>query len=480
MPKLDLTGYIPDNSEKYISNRTNKKGVILDFMSNRVRFDAASKALHLYVDERIAYDYELEESESGVHPGQEGLYYENDTDGLYNSLKDLEKRFNIDFYNTPFVENQREEAFAANAGKNAGKNYPYYANALSGARVTLPLGQGILDFIYFDIKKNLYALEFNTLVFNRSNVTEALGGKVRETVSVKNKDEYYDYYDQAMRDTMNASDFFYSSLYTAAFPPCFTDPNKKTYTFYLHYLAVLRKEFLEKIEFCFDKAYYPEVLGSYTPVQRYALYCEIKDIPAYYSSTSEYRLNRYAPPEVMMKYFSGSLAAPESEQLIEFRKKYSLDENYRVNPSPKKLSIVTEVRSLYDMLCYEFFKMLESDITVKKCRNCGKYFVVRGNYNAEYCDRPVEGSVRTCQAVGAEKAYKEKISTEDAWRLYKKYYKRYFARIRAGTIKEKDFRRWNAEAAYKRDDCLSGTMSSEEYEAWLEGSFKNRVKKDKK
>ena len=182
MPKLDFTGYIPDNSEKYLSNRTNKKGVILDFMSNRVRFDAASKTIVLFVDERIAYDYELEESESGVHPGQEGLYYENDTDGLYNSLKDLEKRFNIDFYNTPFVENQREEAFAANAGKNAGKNYPYYANALSGARITLPLGQGMLDFIYFDIKKNLSALEFHTLIFNRSNVTEALGGKARETV----------------------------------------------------------------------------------------------------------------------------------------------------------------------------------------------------------------------------------------------------------------------------------------------------------
>lgn len=148
---------------------------------------------------------------------------------------------------------------------------------------------------------------------------------------------------------MNARDFFYSSLYTAAFPPCFTDPNQKTYTFYLHYLAVLRNEFLEKIEFCFDKDYYPEVLGGYTQVQRYALYCEIKDIPTYYSSTSEYRLNRYAPPEVMMKYFSESLAAPKSEQLKEFRKKYNLDENYRVNPSPQKLSIVTEVRSLYDI-----------------------------------------------------------------------------------------------------------------------------------
>lgn len=137
MSKLDFTGYILDNSEKYISNRTNKKGILLDLMSNKVRFDASSKSIKLFVDERIAHDYEQAEAESGVHPCSDDLYYENDTDGLYKTLKALEKRFNIDFYNTPFVENQREEAFA----DNAGKNYPYYANALSGARVILPLGQ---------------------------------------------------------------------------------------------------------------------------------------------------------------------------------------------------------------------------------------------------------------------------------------------------------------------------------------------------
>lgn len=97
MPKLDLTGYIPDNSEKYISNRTNKKGVILDFMFNRVRFDAASKNIHLYVDERIAYDYELEESESDVHPGPDDLNYEKDTDGVFITLKDLEKTLQYRF-----------------------------------------------------------------------------------------------------------------------------------------------------------------------------------------------------------------------------------------------------------------------------------------------------------------------------------------------------------------------------------------------
>ena len=76
MPKPDLTGYIPDNSEKYISNRTNKKGVVLDFMSNKVRFDSEAKNIYLIVDDRIAYDYEQAEAESGVHPGPDELYYE--------------------------------------------------------------------------------------------------------------------------------------------------------------------------------------------------------------------------------------------------------------------------------------------------------------------------------------------------------------------------------------------------------------------
>ena len=147
MPKLDFTGYVPDNSEKYISNRTNKKGIVLDIMSNRARFDAASKNIYLIVDDRIAHEFEQAEAESGIHPGPEDLYYENDEDGLCTALKDLEKRFDIDFYDTPFTENLREEAFEDNADKNAGKYYPYYANALSGASVSFPLGQGILDFI---------------------------------------------------------------------------------------------------------------------------------------------------------------------------------------------------------------------------------------------------------------------------------------------------------------------------------------------
>ena len=479
MSKLDFTEYTPDSSEKYIRDRSNRKSVLLDTMSNRVRFDDNTKTLSLLIDERIAYEFESAKAESGVHPEPFEQDYDSDPDGLYTELKQLAKRFDIEFYDTPFHENLREEAFADNSDKNAGKNYPYYANALSGARVTLPLGQGLLDFLYFDTKKNLSALTFIS-VFHSDDAVKKLGGKVKDSVSVKNRDEYDRLLNVSMERTMDAHAFFYSSLYTAAFPPCFLDFNEKSTAFYLRYLSVLRKELLEKIEFCFDRDYFPEVLGNLSPAQRYSLYCSIRDIPSVFSSTSDYKVVTSGGPKEMLPFFTHGNRVIDGEQMDEFRRKYGLAEDYNIYQPPKRLRVVTQVSSIFEMLNYEFFKMLECDVTVRKCRNCGRYFVVKGNYNTEYCDRPVEGSVRTCQAVGAEKAYKDKISSEDAWRLYKKYYKRYYARIAVGTIKEKDFRRWNAEAAYKRDDCLTGTLSSAEYEEWLEGSFSNRIKKDKK
>ena len=180
-----------------------------------------------------------------------------------------------------------------------------------------------------------------------------------------------------------------------------------------------------------------------------------------------------------MNWISGKNRVKPSAQFDEFCEKYGLNKEDGLNPQPKRTIKRTMVSSMFDMLNYEFGRMLESDIKIRKCKNCGKYFVLKGNYNTDYCDRLVEGSVRTCQAIGAEKVYKEKIATEESWKLYNKYYKRYYARIKVGTIKEKDFKRWQSEAIFKRDDCLAGTLSTEEYQEWLEGSFKNRAKKKK-
>jgi len=129
------------------------------------------------------------------------------------------------------------------------------------------------------------------------------------------------------------------------------------------------------------------------------------------------------------------------------------------------------------MLNLEFTKLLEHNIVFKKCGRCGRYFIMKGNYNTEFCDRIQDGETQTCQTLAAQEHYKTKVSTNAAWNAYNKYYKRYFARTKVSTIKQLIFKKWNYEAVTKRDDCSDGKLPLDEFIAWMEGAFPNRKKK---
>ena len=120
--------------------------------------------------------------------------------------------------------------------------------------------------------------------------------------------------------------------------------------------------------------------------------------------------------------------------------------------------------------------MLEENIRFRKCKRCGRYFIMKGNYNTNFCDRIDPETGKTCKELGAIDNFKKKIADNAAIPLYQKYYKRYAARVKVRQIKEADFKRWKNEAVFRRDECCEGRISLEEYEEWLEGSFANRKK----
>lgn len=97
--------------------------------------------------------------------------------------------------------------------------------------------------------------------------------------------------------------------------------------------------------------------------------------------------------------------------------------------------------------------MLELDIRFRKCKRCGRYFIMKGNYNTNYCDRIADGETRNCQELSAQENYKLKHADNKAIPTYSKYYKRYSARVRAKQIKEADFKQWKYKAIVKRDEC---------------------------
>jgi len=94
----------------------------------------------------------------------------------------------------------------------------------------------------------------------------------------------------------------------------------------------------------------------------------------------------------------------------------------------------------------------------KTCRHCGKYFNA-GHGNAEYCERLVGTSDKTCRDVGALRLYREKAKQNLE---YNRAYKRNYARIRAKRMTAAEFREWGERARACRDAVLAGTRAPEE------------------
>ena len=134
--------------------------------------------------------------------------------------------------------------------------------------------------------------------------------------------------------------------------------------------------------------------------------------------------------------------------------------------------------SIEDILMFELWEMLTKSVRFRKCKRCGRYFIMKGNYDTNYCDRVAEGETRNCQELAAQENYKKKMADNAAIPLYQKYYKRYAARVRVRQIKEPDFKKWKYQAMTKRDECTDGKITLFEFEEWLENSFPNRKKKN--
>ena len=129
---------------------------------------------------------------------------------------------------------------------------------------------------------------------------------------------------------------------------------------------------------------------------------------------------------------------------------------------------VLNTESVNDLICFLLCRYLEANLRFHACKFCGKLFGVVGNYKQEYCSRVIPGSEKTCKEMGSVRLYEKKIFSEPAIKEYKRSYKAHNARIRYGLMTREDFDKWAAEAREKRDACVAGKLSLEDFVAWLD------------
>ena len=131
-------------------------------------------------------------------------------------------------------------------------------------------------------------------------------------------------------------------------------------------------------------------------------------------------------------------------------------------------AVTVQHGNIYDICNFMIYQYLKNNLELRSCKYCGNYFAVKRTSKAEYCNRLIEGSEKTCKQVGAARLYNKRLMEEPAAKAYSKAYKTHNARIRYGLMTRWEFQDWAIKAREKRDLCLDGKLSLEEYEAWLE------------
>lgn len=72
-----------------------------------------------------------------------------------------------------------------------------------------------------------------------------------------------------------------------------------------------------------------------------------------------------------------------------------------------------------------------------------------------YCERIALGETeKTCREAGARAVFENKIQSEETWKIYKRAYKKYYARYMKGNMSESAFKAWGEQAAKDRDDAI--------------------------
>lgn len=136
----------------------------------------------------------------------------------------------------------------------------------------------------------------------------------------------------------------------------------------------------------------------------------------------------------------------------------------------QKCSPVLYSGSIADMIDYSLRSCVERGITVRCCKNCGRYFPQTGRVSAEYCERPVPSGQTHCREIGALKQWTIRQSEAPVFKAYRKEYKRRFAWIKAGRITDKQFYDWSERAREQKKKCDQDIISAEEFYAWLKTS----------
>ena len=130
--------------------------------------------------------------------------------------------------------------------------------------------------------------------------------------------------------------------------------------------------------------------------------------------------------------------------------------------------------NIYGILYITLFQfVLNNKYLIKKCKNCGKYFIT-DNPRVNYCNNLFKGS-QTCKDIGNQIAQRIKQENEKVYGKYRKIYAKKAMLVKRNPdieVYKTDYENWKKEAKQFMDAIRNEKKTYAEFDRWLDSNKK--------
>lgn len=148
---------------------------------------------------------------------------------------------------------------------------------------------------------------------------------------------------------------------------------------------------------------------------------------------------------------------------------------YMTEQTGENLSVISYVviERLVELFYFEFMRIMKDGRQIKRCKNCGKYFVLRDKRKRQYCGRIFKDG-KKCNEIGHLISYKESLGEEsDPLRVAKGFYNTMYSRMSRALdklpgqesekdISEEEFKNWSKKYSNAKRNYKNGIISGDE------------------
>lgn len=224
---------------------------------------------------------------------------------------------------------------------------------------------------------------------------------------------------------------------------------EKLYSKYQKEFEGFKSQIIDILEYCLFKE--KKELKDLSPLEKMYIFINTNNVEKY----SILKYNEFNKV-IKINKDTSKITEPELIRIIKNKdnNRYGIQEIY-------------EIDNFYNLLFLELYFILQEKTCLKKCKNCGKYFLTI-NSAVIYCDNVFEDN-KTCREIGASKVFSKNLERDEAYNLYRKVYKKKqaLAKSKGGSF-EVEYNLFKNQGKDKKNAYKLKEITKEDFIKWIQ------------